>query len=151
MKLVERADKKPTTLKNNRRWIEFKFFFFCSGILKTHKRFTELKQLISALNWTNSFDSGILIDVATDMFLHRNHKPSILEATILHEEYPKTLTKAKIKRLFNCTDKGIKKCVSYIRLNNIALSTVYPRYPKEVHQNIENFFILLQTLKRNIL
>lgn len=102
------------------------------------------------MNWTNTYDCGILIDTATDMFINRNNYPTLFEAVILHETFPKAIKQKVIRRLFLIKEKDFVKQVYYIRKYNVDIKTVTPKYPKEVCDSIIAFFKTIRNLYKNI-
>lgn len=132
----------------NNRLTEIIFYFFCTTFTAKTNKLSQLHKLFEAINFTNSFDSSILIDVSTDMLVLKNNIPTLIECVLLAEQFPKVLTKSIIKKIYHTSDETIEKVIQYARINNISKKTVIPKYPKEVTNTIKEFNKILVKLTK---
>lgn len=134
---------------NQGRILEIGFYFTCSNLLTVmDKKLPRLHEFFQQISFTNAFDYDILIDVTTDMFINRANVPSIIECALIIDYYPNKLTKQDIKKFFKISTNTLTRYTTETRLKKLNITTVLPKYPKEVHEAIKGFCDTLHTFSK---
>ena len=123
------------------RILEIQFFFFCRKFLyfRKNKDLNALLNFIEALNFTNEYDAETLSNMIIDMFVNKNNIPTILEYCTIYDLSPKAIPESIARKHFNLDKATFRKQLTLARIKNLDKHTIYPRYPKEVHQAIRDF------------